>query len=112
MKTNTNGGKTLPYLLLFFSLIFIGAGLIGSIVESITYVPYIPLGIGFLFLAVFILKEKKNNILNISSLVAFAIAIILGVIYWKAAYIQFLIVFVVGFIIYVLFKRKKFFKKA
>jgi polyferredoxin len=81
-----------------------GARVVGSIVESFRYVPDIPFG--FFLLSISILKKITDNILNISGSIAFVIAIIIGAVFWGAAYIQFLIVFVAGLIIYIIIKRR------
>ncbi|MDI9395266.1 MAG: hypothetical protein QM426_07545 [Euryarchaeota archaeon] len=101
VNINSKGGKSLPFLLLFVSLILIGISIAGFIVESFNYIPFILIGLGIFLLALSLLKKDMENALKIASSGAFIIGILLGVFLWGGIYINIFLIFVVFIIVYI-----------
>lgn len=106
VNINSKGGKSLPFLLLFISLILIGISLVGSIVESLNYIPFILIGLGIFLLALSLLKKDMKNALKIASSGAFIIGIFLGIFFWGRIYINIFLIFVGCIIVYIIVAKR------
>jgi hypothetical protein len=104
-EIDRKGGKVHPFILLFISLILMGLSLAGSIVESINYLPLVPIGVGMFLLALSLLKKDMKNALSIASSGVFIIGIFLGFFFWGRPYIIMLLAIIGCIIVYIIITR-------